>query len=77
MVCINLHCPFVQHVKVNNSVCRLHSDFASACYISDRLIVLKNGEIVDSGNPEDIINNPKHNYSKLLIKSSQPNWFRK
>ena len=64
-------------IKKGISILFITHDIASACYISDRLIVLKNGEIVDSGNSEDIINNPKHNYSKLLIKSSQPNWFRK
>ena len=64
-------------IKKGISILFITHDIASACYISDRLIVLKNGEIVDSGNSEDIINSPKHNYSKLLIKSSQPNWFRK
>jgi len=43
--------------------------------LSNRLIVLKNGKIVDSGVSSEIINNPKDKYSKLLIDSCESEWF--
>ena len=38
--------------------------------ISDHLIVMKNGEIVEKGRTFEIVNEPKTNYTKLLISSS-------
>ena len=35
----------------------------------DRVIVLCDGEIVEQGKPEDIINNPQADYTKLLVDS--------
>ena len=57
------------------SIIFITHDIASACYISDRIIILKKGEIVDSGPSKKIINNPGHSYSKLLIDSCQSGWF--
>ncbi len=42
-------------------------NLALANYISDRMIVLYNGRIVESGVAEDIIKNPQHEYTKNLI----------
>ena len=57
------------------SIIFITHDIASACYISDRIIILKKGEIVDSGPSDKIINNPGHSYSKLLIDSCESGWF--
>lgn len=38
-------------------------------YISDRVLIMYNGEIVESGNTSDIIKNPSHRYTKELISS--------
>jgi peptide/nickel transport system ATP-binding protein len=62
-------------VKKGISILFITHDIASACYLSNRLIVLKNGKIVDSGIVSDIINNPKDKYSKLLIDSCESGWF--
>jgi peptide/nickel transport system ATP-binding protein len=40
-----------------------------AYYISDRILIMHLGEIVEEGTPDDIISNPKHNYTKRLIAS--------
>jgi len=44
-------------------------DLATAYQISDRIIVLNRGEIVEAGDPEQIVKNPQHPYTKLLIGS--------
>ena len=62
-------------VKKGISILFITHDIASACYLSNRLIVLKNGKIVDSGIVSEIINNPKDKYSKLLIDSCESGWF--
>ena len=62
-------------VKKGISILFITHDIASACYLSNRLIVLKNGKIVDYGVSSEIINNPKDKYSKLLIDSCESGWF--
>ena len=62
-------------VKKGISILFITHDIASACYLSNRLIVLKNGKIVDSGIVSEIINNPKDKYSQLLIDSCESGWY--
>lgn len=52
-------------------------DIASARYVSDKLAVMYLGEIVEMGPSEDIISQPLHPYTKVLIKAvpiPDPNW---
>ena len=42
-------------------------DIQSAIYISNRIAIFKDGEIIESGKLEKIINNPKSNYTKELL----------
>lgn len=44
-------------------------DLSVVKHMSDRMLVMKNGEIVESGYPEDIYSNPQHLYTKKLIQS--------
>lgn len=44
-------------------------DLSVVKYMSDRMLVMKNGEIVESGLAEDIYNNPKERYTQNLIDS--------
>lgn len=44
-------------------------DLATAYQISDRIIVLYRGEVVESGDPEQVVKHPQHAYTKLLINS--------
>ena len=44
-------------------------DLTTAYQISDRIIVLYRGEVVESGPPEQIIERPQHPYTRLLIDS--------
>ena len=42
-------------------------DISVVKHISDRIIVMKNGKIVEEGDAEQIVNNPKHSYTQTLI----------
>ena len=44
-------------------------DLTTAYQISDRIIVLYRGDVVESGEPEQIIRSPQHPYTQLLIRS--------
>jgi peptide/nickel transport system ATP-binding protein len=44
-------------------------DLTTAYQISDRIIVLYRGEVVESGPPAQIIERPQHAYTRLLIDS--------
>jgi peptide/nickel transport system ATP-binding protein len=44
-------------------------DLATAYQISDRIIVLHRGSVVEQGDPEQIVKRPQHPYTQLLISS--------
>lgn len=45
-------------------------DLASARYVADRMIVLYAGRIVEEGTTEEVISNPSHPYTRLLMASA-------
>ena len=44
-------------------------DIASARYVSDRLMVMYAGHVVESGPTEDVLAEPKHPYTQLLLSA--------
>lgn len=44
-------------------------DLATAYQISDHIIVLHRGVVVEEGDPEEVVKRPQHDYTKLLIGS--------
>ncbi len=44
-------------------------DIASARYVADRLVVMYAGHIVESGPTEEVLRNPKHPYTQLLLSA--------
>jgi ABC-type oligopeptide transport system ATPase subunit len=44
-------------------------DLTTAYQISDRIVVLYRGEVVEEGEPDQIVNRPQHPYTRLLINS--------
>ena len=42
--------------------------------IADRIVVLKNGRIVEKGSPKKIIELSEDNYTEKLIKASSLDW---
>lgn len=52
------------------SILYITHDLASARYVSDRLIVMYAGHIVESGPTEDVLSDPKHPYTQLLLSAA-------
>lgn len=52
------------------SVLIITHDIASARYLSDQINVMYGGKIVESGPTEDVVSDPVHPYSKLLISAA-------
>src|SRR6266568_8520041 len=44
-------------------------DLTTAYQISDQIVVLYQGDVVESGDPEQIVRAPQHPYTQLLIRS--------
>ena len=42
-------------------------DIQTVRYISDRIIVMNKGQSVEEGTAEQVFNNPKDEYTKLLL----------
>jgi ABC-type oligopeptide transport system ATPase subunit len=51
------------------SVIYITHDLATAYYISDRLIIMQKGRIVEMGDARTVLENPEHPYSRLLKAS--------
>jgi peptide/nickel transport system ATP-binding protein len=49
------------------SILYITHDLASARYVSDRLIVMYAGHIVETGPAEEVLGNPRHPYTELLL----------
>jgi len=41
--------------------------------LADRIIILKDGEIVESGETKEVFNNPKEDYTKFLLSAEALN----
>ena len=37
--------------------------------VADNILVLKNGKLIESGNTDEIFNNPKNDYTKTLLSA--------
>lgn len=59
----------LQH-EMNMAVIFISHDLNVIRQISNRVLVMKNGKIVEQGKAEDIFNHPKHSYTKSLVFSS-------
>ena len=66
---------FAKMRKENNlTVLFITHDLASARYLADRIIVLKNGSIVEENASEKLIQSPKKEYTKQLVTAASPGW---
>jgi ABC-type oligopeptide transport system ATPase subunit len=48
------------------SIVYITHDLATAYYISDRIIIMQKGKVVEGGDARAVLDNPQHPYSKLL-----------
>lgn len=42
-------------------------DIGQACYVSDRVLVMENGLMIEQGPTDDVIFNPQHEYTRKLL----------
>ena len=61
-------------IENNLTVLFITHDLASARYLADRIIVLKNGNIIEEDNSEKLIQNPRQDYTKQLVNAASPGW---
>ena len=54
----------------NMALLFISHDLAVVSQITDRVIVLKDGEFIESGSTEEITKNPTHNYTRNLLASA-------
>ena len=52
------------------SILYITHDLASARYVSDRLIVMYAGHIVETGPADEVLGNPRHPYTELLLAAA-------
>ncbi|MGM0443754.1 MAG: ABC transporter ATP-binding protein [Fibrobacterota bacterium] len=53
--------------KLKMSIIFITHDIGLAHYVSDRVFVMSQGNIVERGTPEEVIHTPKHPYTKKLL----------
>ena len=51
------------------SILYITHDLASARYVADRIIVMYAGHLVESGPAENVLSDPKHPYTQLLLSA--------
>jgi len=65
----------MSEIQNNNKISFIYitHDLATAKYFADRIIILYEGKIVETGNINDVLTKPKHHYTKALIEAiSEP-----
>ena len=55
--------------KFDTSIIMVTHNLGVAAYISAKIIVMQNGKIVDAGNKNEVIENPKSEYTKKLLEA--------
>ena len=55
--------------EFNTGIIIVTHNMGVATYMADKIVVMQNGVVVDSGTREEVINNPKSDYTKKLLKA--------
>lgn len=67
MIIINLFLALKQEYKT--SFLYITHDLATAYYISDYIAVMNHGRVVEFGEAKQVLQNPQHDYTRLLLAS--------
>ena len=67
MIIINLFLALKQ--EYNTSFLYITHDLATAYYISDYIAVMNHGTVVEFGEAKQVLSNPQHEYTRLLLDS--------
>lgn len=70
MSIVNLFQTLRDELKV--SIVYITHDLATAYYISDRIIIMRKGEVVEGGDARRVLDNPQHPYSIALKNAVLP-----
>jgi peptide/nickel transport system ATP-binding protein len=70
MSIVNLFRKLRDDLKV--SIIYITHDLATAYYISDRVIIMQKGDVVEGGNAREVLDSPKHPYSIALKHAVLP-----
>ncbi|ACS89399.1 ABC transporter ATP-binding protein [Thermococcus sibiricus] len=62
--------------KLGSSIIFISHDIGLSYFISDRVFIMYKGKIVEAGTPQEVIDNPQHEYTKTLVESV-PTVYRK
>lgn len=52
--------------ELNSAIVMVTHNLGVAAYMADYILVMQDGRVVDKGTPEDILEHPKHPYTKQL-----------
>lgn len=55
--------------EFNTAMILVTHNIGVAAYMADKIIVMQNGKIVDDGTRDEVINNPKSDYTKKLLSA--------
>ena len=58
------------HEKYGTAILLVTHNIGVAAYMSDRLVVMKDGQVVEEGSRDDIIHNPQHSYTRKLLDAT-------
>ena len=61
-------------VKYKMSILFISHDLSLVKKLVDRVLVMNNGKIVESGDTDKIFRNPNHNYTKGLVFAFSQRW---
>jgi len=61
-------------IEKNLTIIFITHDLASARYLEDRILVLNKGELIEENNAEELIKNPKSQYTKKLVQAASQGW---
>ncbi len=63
-----------QIAKNGGTLLTITHDIDVAVALSDDIMVMKNGQLLEHGHAQTVINAPKSDYAKQLIASAPSNW---
>ncbi|MEM0027535.1 MAG: ABC transporter ATP-binding protein [Ignisphaera sp.] len=55
--------------EIGTAIIFITHDMGLAYYISDRIMIMYRGKIIEEGTPDEIVNSPKHEYTRNLLDS--------
>ena len=56
------------HQQLNLTVIMVTHDMTEALLMADRIAVMKNGEILQIGTPNELLNYPSHDYVRKIVE---------